>query len=171
MYSTNRHVLFEYWHGISLPTEFAIPKAAIIAITKSGRELDKLGYSNNSVTFWFKDGSWLRTQKYNDKWPDVSKILNLPSKAEPVPETLFKGVNSLAPFTEDNSSISFNDGQLSTNKGLATYDIEGLQKGPSFNAKYLQLIEPIATQIDLNVSNQYLYFFGENIRGAIMKML
>ena len=173
MHSTNRRVTFEYWHGIDLPEEFVIPKAALVAVIKSGKTLDKMGYSLNTITFWFTDGSWIRTQKYNDKWPDVSKILNLPSQPQEIPITLFKGINAIAPFVGNSSRIFINEGQLATEEmegAGATYDIEELPQGISVNYQYIQLIEPYATSIDFNVSQTYLYFFGENIRGCIAGM-
>ena len=175
MYSTNRHVMFEYWHGIDMPGEFAIPKAALQAVIKSGKTLDKMGHSNNTVTFWFTDGSWLRTQKYNDKWPNVDSILNQNASPQPVPITLFKGINAIQPFAEASSKIYINEGQLATetveNAG-ATYDIEGLPKGIAVNYKYMQLIENLATSIDFDVGQQdrQLYFYGDNIRGVILGM-
>ena len=176
MYSTNRHVMFEYWHGIDMPDEFAIPKAALIAVSKSGKTLEKMGYSDRTVTFWFTDGSWLRTQKYNDKWPNVNSILNINAHPQPIPINLFKGINAIKPFAEASSKIFINEGQLATetldNAG-ATYDIEGLPAGITVSYKYMQLIEAHALSIDFDVEKQkrYLYFCGENIRGVIMGMV
>jgi hypothetical protein len=173
MYSTNREVLFEYWHGIDMPGEYPIPKAALAAILKSGKSLDKMGYSATSVTFWFTDGSWIRTQMYNDKWPDITKLINLPSKPIPVPPMLFVGIDAIKPFAHKSSRIMINEGQLATEEvdgAGATYAVEGLPKGISVNYKYMQLIEPYATLIDLNVSQSYVYFFGDNIRGVIAGM-
>ena len=173
MYSTNREVFFEYWHGIDMPGEYAIPKTAIIAILKSGKKLDKMGYSATSVTFWFTDGSWLRTQMYNDKWPDVTKIINLPSKAISVPPMLFVGIDAIKPFADKSSRILINEGQLATEEldgAGATYIVEGLPKGIAVNYKYMQLIAPYATLIDVNVSQTYIYFFGDNVRGVIAGM-
>lgn len=167
--STNRHVIIEAWHGIDLPPNLALPKAFMLAVMRCQKPLARFGFSDRSVTFYFDDESWLKTQLYEDKWPNVDGLLNQQANPWPLPENLFAAVDAVLPFS-DNSFVFFHQGSLQSHYDAtqgATYEIEGLPNERSFNGKYLKLLDGLATQIDFGTGREPLRFFGENVRGCI----
>lgn len=170
--ATNRAVIFEYWHGIDLPPNLSIPKTFVKALIKTPKKLTQFGYSQSSVTFWFEDGSWLRTQLYAETWPDIGAILNNPCNPQAVPADFFKGLEAVAPFSPD-GLVHFSENLLLSHPSQdvgASYEVAELPAGPIFSAKQLALLKGHAETIDFaakGASGTYLAFFGPNIRGAI----
>lgn len=174
MVTTDGRTMFEYWHGIDLP-EMALPKAAAIAITKTDKRLVKFGYSGHSATFHFEGGAWIRTLLYNDTWPDVDRVLNVPTNAWPVPPTLFAAARAVAPFCadNDNGALSFFDEAIGSHANLsqgAVHEVPGLLAGPKFNHEQLAQIEAHVKTIDFTTKVGNAFFFGDNIRGCIAGM-
>ncbi len=173
--STNGHIIFEYWHGISLPTNISLPKALVKPLTGTNKNLTKFGFSQSSVTFYFDDESWIKSQLYADQWPDVSMILNKQSNAWPVPTDLFIALSAVMPFCEDNW-VYFHAGVLRSHpiEGVgATFEIAGLPSGPILNGKALGLLKPWAKQIDFlapgpHPGTSMVMAFGDNMRAALM---
>lgn len=170
--TTDTKMIFEYWHAINLPPGLLLPKAFAIVLGKISKNLLQFGFSQSSATFYFTDGSWIKTQLYNDTYPDVSRILNVKCNMLDIPKELFNGLNAVAPFS-DNGLAYFDNGiirsHLSEDIG-ASYEIAGLPKGLIFNIKQLQLIKDFAKQIDFfaqNSNGPMTVFYGDNVRGCI----
>lgn len=168
--ATDGKIILEYWHGIDLPPNVAIPKALIPAIINHSKNLSHFGFSTSSATFYFEDGSWIKTQLYAEKWPNTDHILNKPSEALPVPVDFFVGLNAVKDFSE-NGTVHFDNGAIKSHRDEgkgAIYEVPGLIKGPVFSHKYLSMLKDIALQIDYETNDKMLYFFGKNCRGAVM---
>lgn len=166
---TNRHVLLEYWHGIDLPPGLVIPKLALNAIAKIDSPMKQFGYSERSATFWFEDGSWLKTQLYQGEYPNVSSILDRQVNNWPISPMFYTGVDAVLPFAKNNE-VFFLNNMLSSHDNVgvgANYEVEGIPQGLCFNGKYLKAIEPFIKTVDFVGRNGIAYFFGDNIRGAI----
>jgi hypothetical protein len=170
--ATDRKVIIQHFHGIDLP-EIAIPKAIIGPLVKNPKKLAKFGFSRSSCTFYFEDESWLKSQFYDDKWPDVNAILNRAHNALTLPEGFYDAVKALEPFSEDGFVYFDTNKMLShpdESKG-ASFEVYGLPKGPAFNIKQLKMIEPYASKVDFmaqgNNGSKQLMFFSELARGAI----
>jgi len=172
--STNGALLFEYWHGIDLPT-LIIPKSFAQSLSNINKKLVQFGFSENSFTVWFEDNSWIKTQLFNKTWPNVDEILNKTANPFPVPSELWEGLDAVTPFSED--GLVYFDNELirsHENDGVgASYKVTGLPKGPKFTAKNLALIKPYAKQIDFlaqgtTQNTTMLMFFGDNIRGCML---
>lgn len=166
--STNGKVVIEYWHGIDLPPGISLPKALIDPLTKTNKKLCKFGYSQSSVTFYFEDDSWIRSQLYAEAWPDMGLILDRPSNAWPVSGDFWRGLDAIAGFTESGFAY-FDTGILRSHENAAvgaSYEVAGLPKGPAFPTKQLAMIKPYANRIDF-LAKDCLMFFGDKIRGCI----
>jgi len=165
--SSNRAIIFECWHGIDLPSGLSLPKAIIEPLNKSGKTLTRIGGSDTSVTFYFDDESWIKTQLFVKEWPDIGRILDRPSKPVPVPAGLWEGLAAIAPFASDGACY-FENGRIqshpSANAG-ASYEVPGLPSGLCFTIKQLNLIKPHAKEIDFQ--GDATFFFGDGIRGAL----
>lgn len=171
MVATDRQVMLEFWHGISLPDGLAVPKQAINAICKIDLDLVGIGVSDRTITFHYDGGAWLRTQLYAEQWPDISKILNAgdPSKAQPVPPAMFEAIDAVSSFSTD-GAIHTLEGQISshtTPDAGASYELDGITPGLCFGFKHLSAVKHVATSIDLVGQNGITYFYGERTRGAI----
>ena len=177
MLGTNGHIVVEFWHGIDLPPNLVLPKSFIAAILKTDKQLAQLGFSfnnetgqYNSLTFYFADNSWIKTQLYNDQWPDTGKVLNVNSNAMVLPESFFDAVKTLASLASDNRFYLFQN-LLRTSFDETTgasYEVEGLPPGKIFSAEYMKLLCNFIKCVDFTTYEDKALFFGENIRGAIM---
>lgn len=169
MLATNRQVMLEYWHGIDLPPGIVLPKAGVTAVMKAAKPLAKFGFSDRSATFYFEDGSWIRSQLYSEAWPNVDNVLNQRSNPWPLPELFYKGLDAIMSFSE-NGIVYFTPNVLRSHPsdGIgASYEITGLPGGVAYNAKHLKIVEPYVKTIDFVGADGISYFFGENVRGAI----
>lgn len=170
--ATNGHALLEYWHGIDLPPGLLIPKASAQAIAKCPKTLVGFGFDRmrwSSATFYFEDGSFIKTQLYPDRYPAYEQLFKTEGlNPWPVPPEFFNAVRAVESFTE-NGHIFFEDGAIASaiySDEATTYKVEGLPEQMGFNAKYLIAVE--AAFKSAHFGNNKVIFFGENMRGAIM---
>lgn len=170
--ASNGAIIFEYWHGLQLPFGVALPKQIIAPLIKAKKPLSKFGCSNSSVTFWFNDESWIKTQICADQWPIEIAINIFNKKVDPWPilPDFFTAVEAVAPFSPD-GAVYFDAGIMRSHaeEGAgASFEVAGLPKGPVFSAKLLGLIKPYAEKVDFLVNEgKMLAFFGKNIRGIV----
>lgn len=177
--ATDGKVAQEYWHGWNMP-EIVLPYTAAIAVVKSGKTLKAFGYSGYTITFWFEDDSWIKSQLYLDKYPNVDKVLENPCVPQPIPEGFEEALKSVADFTGQEGSVIFDSVGIRTsaedNNG-AEYEIGGFPNA-CFNIEYLQSIASFAKSADFKVAASYiseggsgaLAFFGDKTRGALAPM-
>ncbi|AMW36144.1 DNA polymerase III beta subunit [Xanthomonas phage XAJ2] len=168
--ATNGFVLAEYWHGIDLPDNLLIPKLAVKAICAATKKLVGFGFSTHSATFFFEDGSYIKTQLFDEGYPRVENFFIKPTLPVALPEDFFKGIDALDGFDEDNV-VYFSERGMSTardgSKG-ATYEIEGLPNETAFSIDFLKLVQKEFLNVDFQTKEQRAYFFGKNSRGVIM---
>lgn len=170
--ATDGNVIVEAYHGCQFPPLSLIPKAFITALSKIDRPIARMGVSDISITLWFDDDSWMKTQLYpaNTELPPLRQYLDIPATPIPVPPSLFDIARKLAPFSED--------GVLSLQKGLArvmsptrlTDAVEHsvyLPEGHCFAIKSLLAIEPLVETIHFGAAPGVTLWFGNNVRGAI----
>lgn len=179
---TNKQVMLQYWHGVDLPPMIVIPKLFAMAVAKQDKPLTGLGFGwgdnrVSSVTFWFEGGCWIKTLCYADEWPDVSRILNVETRAEAVPAGLWEAVAAVAEF-RDTGSVIFADGRVqshySTEEG-AQYDVPKLQGGKQFAGKLIGQVAPFIKTLDYTTHEDRMFFFGGDetnpIRGVCMGII
>jgi len=172
--STNGFIMFEYWHGLNLPT-LAVPKALATALINTDKKVNRFGFNETSATFFFEDNSWIKSQLFRDQWPNIDHLLNTQANLWPIPAGFWEGLAAVSPFSSD-GLVYFDSGFIkshATDGVGATYEIAGLPKGPIFNAKNLMLIKPHAKVIDFvapgtTSSTTMLVFQGDAIRGAML---
>jgi hypothetical protein len=183
---TNGAAMLQFWHGVSsLPPGTVIPKVFAAAIAASKKKITGIGGNWNgqfldSITFWFDGGCWLKSQCYNDRWPSLAPILDVPSQAGPVPAGLFDAIEAVTHFIDEDksSAIHFaNDAVMShadINVG-AQYEVKGLPGGKKFNGKLVKQVAPWVKTLDLVSYPDKAFFFGGEpanpVRGAIMCMV
>lgn len=186
MVATNGTLIFEYWHGIDLPT-FAILKASAKAITSVAEKLEGFGWNGRStVTFWFEGGAFMQMPMAAGEWPAVDHILNAPGDPADLHPGFFDGIEAVASFSAD-GAVHFDTDKIRSgysNYGPdgpvygATYDVPGMQKGHTFGVRLLKLIKPVCAKLDYWTNEDRGIFFGPvangedfpRVRGVIMKM-
>jgi len=171
--ATDRKVIMEYWHSNDLPPNITLPKAFVAPLVKCKKPLKAFGYSSSSVTFYFEDDSWIKSQTYAETWPDVSDILDRPSNMWSVPAGFFEALKAVGSFSDD-GQIYFEGGCLKSHEGDqgASYEVSGVPSGLVYPAKHLALLSGLATKIDFVApgvhDNSYcLMFVGDAVRGVI----
>jgi hypothetical protein len=167
-------MVIEAWHAHDIPRAFPVPIRSIKAVLSCGKELTSLGFSDNSITFWFVDGSWIRSQLEDGKWPEYLRTFSIKTNYSGIPELFFTGVKSVETFSED-GRIRFGQNQIKSHQSKevgAAIECEGIEEGPILAVEYLKLMQPLATKADFYTSRG-CYFIGEkdgvNVRGAIAR--
>ncbi len=167
--STDGKVIFEYWHGLNLPTNIVIPKKFIEALSKVKKKLKAFGNSQSSITLYFEDDSWIKSQLYAEPWPDTNKLLNQPCSPLPLPQNFLSALNSVAPFSPE-GTVYLENGVLRSHSSAdigASYELIGLPN-LIFNSKQFLMLKNYIDKIDFNVDNGKVYlWFGTNCRGVI----
>lgn len=170
---TDGKIMLEYWHGLSLPPVL-VPKASINAVLKCGKEFKGIGASASSVTFWFADDSWIKTQIYAETMPDHNALLSREHTPTVLPDNLYEAIEAVAPLSPNGLVHWIDDTVYSHEHGRdgigASYQLErgdNPSNAISFNAAQMAMIKPFVKQIDLTRGSQYTIFYGDNIRGCM----
>lgn len=172
--ATNGKMLLECWHGLDLPPNVPLPKEFVKALSKQKKNLTGFGLSNNSCTFWFEDGCWMKTQLYAEQWPDVSRILNREANLWSIDPQFFNALDAVASFSEDGNVYSRLNMLCShADEGVgASYECSGIPNGFVYPIKQLMLMKPYVKTIDymangVHDSSYCLVFMGDTMRGVI----
>lgn len=174
MIATDGVIMLEYWHGINLP-EIVLPKVFISAIMNTNKNITHFGYSKNTCTFWFEDKSWIKTQLYDEEWPDVTKILNVATNAEELPKGFFEALNKIHSFSEGKETekkVFFGKDKLQSHRNEiegASCEVFGIKPGAGFNIKRLKRVEKCIKTVDF-YTHSAMYFFNNDkkVRGCLM---
>jgi DNA polymerase III sliding clamp (beta) subunit (PCNA family) len=173
-FATNNVCLVEHWLGEPFPVEINLPKSAVTELLRIGEEPERIQVSEHSATFHFAGNRWLRTQTYTTQWPDLSRVLDNPSKQVEVPSGLFEAVASLKPFVSDTGRLFLHpSGTISTSQSEdegAKVELSGLTDTGCFHFEQIALLEPVAKTIDLSLWPAPCMFQGDKLRGAIVGM-
>ena len=172
---TNGSALIEAWHGFGMPEGLLIPMAFVDAIAKIPLKLAKFGFTENqSLTFYFENGAWLRTQLYQEGIPNVGRVLNelSMSACTQIPADFYAAIDAVSPFCETSAihirtnSIRSHD---SADKG-ASYVVDGLPFARTFNHQWLSKIRAFAQKVDFTTYEDKAVFLGDKVRVVIMAM-
>jgi hypothetical protein len=169
--ATNGGVLIEYYHGFDLPPGLVIPKLTVGIIAKIKQKLTNFGFSKTSFTFYFIDGSYLRTKLIDGKYPDTDRIFPADVNRQPVPSEFYTALDAIDKFV-DNDSVYFGQGHMSTHPSLsfgANYKVAGLPDGHCFSAVHFKRLRDIMGQIIWSDDvTKPMCFFGNNLRGLLV---
>ena len=164
------------WHGCAFPPiEFVIPKLFIQAICKVKINPVAIGVADNfnSITFYFEGGSWIKTILYADKYPETEHIVGKPQQAHTIPDKLFAGIDAVDEFNEKGFVI-FKDNMVTSHESIeegAQFDVPGLQGGKIVSSKYMNIIAPFVTSIDLTTYEDQIMFMGNKMRGCLATVI
>lgn len=158
--------ILECWHGLDLPPLLAIPKSLCAVLSKIDKKLKSFGFSQHSITLYFEDDSWLRSQLYSEAWPKVDHILNVQADFQSIPSGFWEALAAVSPFSDGNVYF-FADKLLShdTEATGASFEVPGLPSGPIFPARQLAFLKDWATV--WSVTDQRLLVQGATARAVI----
>lgn len=165
---SNGFLAIQSYHGLKLPHKFAMSKEAAKIISKCDKNLKWIGKSDETLTFWFEDNSFIKT-KYNKDYPETDVVFDRLdfSNLLPPPEGLIAALKGIESFC-DNKTVYLNAEGVHSKHGQedsSNFKVEGLPQImfdiEIFNS-ITQLIEHMAFKKD------YVVFTGNNLRGVLM---
>ena len=172
-YTTNNIIVAEHWIGEGMP-EVNLPVAAIAELERIKEEPSSVLMDENSMTFFFSGGRWMRTQILGLDWPDVAPLLNVESNQKPLPKGFFEAVETLKPFVEEEGRVYFRSGRITTSSeegAGASVDFEGLPERGAFHINHLLSLDGVAETIDFDKHPLPGPFFGGKTRGILLGMI
>lgn len=170
MEAVSKRAVQQYWHGWTLPYEASVPKQAVRAVLKCGKDLASLGYGEDTITFFFTDGAWIKTQVYKEPYPEIDSVFNQATSPETIPVNFFKALDTIKDWLIDNTVFVRN--------GLVS-SWPNDEEGTNMRVQGLHVdIDLILDYISLHMADSDLYntffmnpegcfFFGEKVRLAI----
>jgi len=178
--ATDGKIMFEHWHGIDMPV-MIIPKTSAAMLLKINKKLISFGVTPatdnanqfSSVTFYFDDNSWWRTQLYIEPYPDVDRILNTPSNQWPIPAGLWEGLETIKDFADDDFRVFLEGNSVRTHfekEAGASCQIEGALPTIIVDYEYLMHFAPHVKTVDFMATEMLIVFQGENFRGVLAKI-
>lgn len=171
--ATDSHIIFEYWHGIELPDGLTLPKQFVKAVCKINIPLVGVGVSPNSVTFHYENGAWLKTQIYQEKYPNVDRILDMGdyTLAEAIQPGLFEAIKTIASFA-DGDCFYTTESKVCSHASLdvgATYDLENTTPNLKLSHSRFLMLDSLIDKLDLTSNPSMIFFYGPRIRGALAR--
>lgn len=173
-FATNNVILVEYWVGANFPVPVNVPRQAIREMIRINEAPTHAQVTENSITFHYSDGRWVRSQLFDIAWPDLAKVLDKPANPTPIDARIFEALTVIRPFADKMGRVFIDDGSLSTSQEHtaegASYDIPGLPFAGIYNIQMLASLQSVATHADFTTYPNPCMFYGERLRGAIIGM-
>lgn len=177
MFATNNVLLTEYWHGTEIPFDVVIPDVAIHELVRIDERPTRIQVTHKSISFWFGDNRWLRTNLLDGgSWPTdkLEQILSASTGAQNALTEEFKeALETLKPFLNDSGTIYLTNNQMSTSKHegegtIIEIDLPGIEGMHAYHHKQLVLLTELATTIDWSAYPKPCMLRGGRLRGAIV---
>jgi DNA polymerase III sliding clamp (beta) subunit (PCNA family) len=172
-YATNNVILVECWLDYFFPYRICVPRYSLKELLRIGIEPDRMQITQNSASFLYPNGQWMRTQLIDLEWPDVVGMFErLPQTRALPPLGLWDALEKLERFVDDKQRVYFVDNAVasSRNNDATSIDVAGLAAGPIFNLPMLRSLADVAMSIDFSQYPAPVPFFGNNVRGVIVGM-
>lgn len=172
---TNGTAIVEANHGWQMPPGLIIPMSFVQAVAKVDAKVQGFGFSNDSLTVHFENGAWLRTQLYQEAYPNVDRILSALDMRNmtDVPEGFFDAVSAVVSFSDTSSIIVDVDqvrSHFDTNIG-AQHQCPGLPyEQLCINGGHLLKLKPFMTKIDFASYTDKVLLSGEDVRAVLIRM-
>src|SRR6478736_1475816 len=99
---TNGLGFVERLHKGHTPSGLCLPMAFVKAVAACTLSITKFGFTNGSFTAWFENGAWIKTQLYQEQYPNLDRIFEMMQNhaCTPIPEKLITAVKAVERFTE-----------------------------------------------------------------------
>ena len=170
-YATNNVIVVEAWLGTQFPIKCNLPHKTVKEIVRIGLPPIYGVMDDMSITFFYEDGRWIRSNLLNSEWPDVASMLNIACNPTPIREDLFVALESLKDLTDEYGRVYLRDNRISTavhDTEGASYELPDLQIEGVYQIKMLSLLSKIAVSADFSFYPRPCPFFGHTTRGIIV---
>lgn len=171
--ATNGHALMQYQHMTDLPPALALPRRFCDLVVKHPAPLTGFGWTPGaSVTFWFEDDTFIKTQLMRGELPDFSRLFDYESHPLPLPEGFIDAISTVTDFSST-GVVEFADGAVWSDRDketVASVEIEGHLPTIPFNGKTLMQMLPHVTTADIVTHEERIFVYGYEgrMRGVIM---
>lgn len=169
---TNTAALVEAYHGHHMPAGLLIPVSFFDAVSKVSATVVRFGYTpDRSLTVYFDNGAWLRTQLYLEGIPDVDKVLDplqMPL-CTPVPEDFWSACDAVVPHSV-NRTVYFENNRVMSHDN----DAQGAQHQldapfrKCINYDFLRKFMNHCTTADFVTHSEMVVFGGDKVRGVVL---
>lgn len=163
MCSTDGYAAMQYYHGHDLPNGLLLPTKFCNMVVKHPSKLVGFGWQQErSVTFWFEDGSFIKTLLGRGSYPDVNGVCDCAATPQRISDEFRVGVGKVFNFSAT-GVIGFKDGKIWSDpdkSSVATYECDGLPDGLKLNGKLLEHVMRFADTMDLESNPFKVVFFG-----------
>ena len=172
-FATNNVSVIEYWIGTDFPIVCNLPRACVKEMVRINEAPLRAQVSENSISFHYEGGKWIRTNMLETDWPNLAKILDTPSDPKPLNPLIFEGLDALKPFVDKLERVYIYDGlmgtTLSPDEG-ASFEMPDFEYEGVYQMKILNALKGVADTIDFTLYPSPCIFYGERVRGAIIGM-
>ncbi len=171
-FATNNIILIEKWLGVQFPFEINIPRLAVRELLRVREYPILLQIDNNSVTFYYENERWIKTQQLESGWPDTDSLLNKTGDFKPVDLELFTALDHIKDFSDKLKTFHFKNNSVATdktdNEEAATYELLSSPGLGSYSIEMVSKLKNVATVIDWSHYPKPCPFIGNNLRGIIV---
>lgn len=174
-WGTNRHCMVQAWHGFALPT-IMLPRTFALALKSVDKEITNVGADTSSITVYFDDGSWLKSQTYVEKWP-IESAKRIMGEADgktyiDLSDELYEAIAAVEPHSSDETKkFFFRENKIKSHVAPgqgAEYDFPHIWGIVGFNAAYVKTLKGVATKYTVDAQARKLFFAGNAVRGMIL---
>jgi len=173
---TNGMAMVEAFHGNAMPPSLIIPMAFVQAVAKVDPAITGFGYTGQeSLTIYFDTGAWIKTQLYQEAYPDVNKYLaTLDMRGcTDIPPGFFDAIAAVVPFSPVSNVVIDRDQIRShdDNSLGAQHQCEGLPYDMlKFNGDYILKLKAYMTKMDMMTHANFMLMLGDTERALITKI-
>lgn len=171
-YATNNVTIAQYWFGTPFPLDVVLSAEAAEALVKIKEIPVRAQVSENSITFHYESGCWMRSTLMVNEWPpNIDNILNVESNPQTIDPSLFDALTKLKPFATDSGRVYIEEGVVRTHADEAegaSYNMQSDSVRGIFALEMLMLLKDNVDTADLSLYPSPCTFFGKNFRGVLM---
>lgn len=157
--------------AVPFNNDVQLPVFCVDELLRIGREPIEWSEDENSITFWWTDDFWMRTQKIAAEWPTetAKKLAAMKTKMIEIPKHILIELERLIPFCPNAKYpvIMFKGSTLATLSGDSEATVEldvDLGEG-AFHAENLKPM--LACSTHMGITDKMALFKGEDFRGVM----
>jgi hypothetical protein len=152
-----------------------VPECAVRELIRIGKEPVAMQMDDVCCSFIYEDGSFLRTQLVDGKFPDMAPIFDKIKECNKVKAGFFENLEKLVPFLDKQQRVFFTDKTMSTSLDKETgchinFNMQSQGLSSCFNLKHLLLLKGVVRRIDMGAYPAPVGFYGNKLRGVIIGM-
>lgn len=181
MFATNNASLVQYWFGSVFPVECVVPRLAVKELLRIKQSPTHISACENSMTFHYPDGCWLRTQLLVGQWPNIEPIIQrveAGAKCYPIDGSIFECLEKVKPFADKMNKVYIESALIRTHmeeSDGASAMFKEYQTVGVYNIDLLMQLKGLAKEwdasryhiLDDRGMNTPIIFYGDNMRGVI----